>query len=115
MNFQVLKLELEKTEEPEIKLLTSFDSLRKQESSRKKSVSASLTTPKPLTVWITTNCGKFLKRDGNTRPPYLPSEIPVGKSRSKSEPDMEQWTGLKLGEKYIKAEYCHPAYSTCIM
>ena len=39
---------------------------------------------------ITTNCGKFLKRDGNTRPPYLPSEIPVGKSRSKSEPDMEQ-------------------------
>ena len=50
MNFQVLKLELEKTEEPEIKLLTSFDSLRKQESSRKKSISASFTAPKPLTV-----------------------------------------------------------------
>ena len=41
---------------------------------------ASLTTPKPLIVWITTNCGKFL--DGNTIPPYLPPEKPVCRSRS---------------------------------
>ena len=53
---------LEKAEEPEIKLPTSVGSLKKQESSRKTSISASLTTTKPLTVWITTNCGKFLKR-----------------------------------------------------
>ena len=50
---------LEKAEEPEIKLPTFIGSLKNQESSRKASTSASLTTPKPLTVWITTNCGKF--------------------------------------------------------
>ena len=50
---------LEKAEEPEIKLPTSTESLKKQESSRKTSISALLTMPKPLTVWITINCGKF--------------------------------------------------------
>ena len=50
---------LEKAEEPEIKLLTSTGSWEKQESSRKTSISALLTMPKPLTVWITINCGKF--------------------------------------------------------
>ena len=44
---------------PEIKLPTSTGSSRKQESSRKTSISALLTMPKPLTVWITINCGKF--------------------------------------------------------
>ena len=61
-NFQMFKLDLEKAEEPEIKLPTSSGSLKRQESSRKASTSALLTTPKPLTVWITTNCGKFWKR-----------------------------------------------------
>ena len=61
-NFQMFKFHLEKAEEPEIKLPTSIGSQKKQESSRKTSASALLTTPKPLTVWITTNCGKFLKR-----------------------------------------------------
>ena len=50
---------LEKAEEPEIKLATSAESWKKQESSRKTSTSALLTMPKPLTVWITINCGKF--------------------------------------------------------
>ena len=62
MNFQMLKLDLGKAEEPEIKLPTSIGSSKKQESSRKTSNFALLTTPKPLTVWITTNCGKFFKR-----------------------------------------------------
>ena len=53
VNFQMLKLVLEKAEEPEIKLPTSAGSLKKQESSRKTSISALLTMPKPLTVWIT--------------------------------------------------------------
>ena len=53
---------LEKAEEPEIKLPTSAGSWKKQESSRKASISALLTMPKPLTVWITVNCGKFFKR-----------------------------------------------------
>ena len=62
MNFQMFKLVLEKAEEPEIKLPTSAGSLKKQESSRETSISALLTMPKPLTVWITINCGKFWKR-----------------------------------------------------
>ena len=60
--FQMFKLDLEKAEEPEIKLPTFTGSSKKQESSRKTSTSALLTTPKPLIVWITTNCGKFFKR-----------------------------------------------------
>ena len=58
-NFQMDKLVLEKAEEPEIKLPTSIGSSKKHESSRKTSISALLTMPKPLTVWITTNCTKF--------------------------------------------------------
>ena len=56
------KLVLEKAEEPEIKLPTSIGSLKKQESCRKTSTFTLLTTSKPLTVWITINCGKFWKR-----------------------------------------------------
>ena len=63
MNFQMFKLDLEKAEEPEIKLPTSVGSLKKQKSSRKTSISVSLTMPKPLTVWITTNW-KILKEMG---------------------------------------------------
>ena len=55
MNFQMFKLVLEKAEEPEIKLPTSPGSLKEQESFRKRSTSALLTTPEPLTVWIITN------------------------------------------------------------
>ena len=58
----MFRLDLEKAEEPEVKLPTSAGSWKKQESSRKTSISALLTMPKPLTVWITTNCGKFFKR-----------------------------------------------------
>ena len=62
VNFQTFKLVLEKAEGPEIKLPTSVGSLKKQESFRKTSISALLTMPKPLSVWITINCGKFWKR-----------------------------------------------------
>ena len=62
LNFQMFKLDLEKAEEPEIKLPISVGSSKKQGSSRKTSFYALLTMPKPLTVWITTNCGKFWKR-----------------------------------------------------
>ena len=53
MNFLIFKLVLEKAEEPEIKLPTSAGSWKKQESSRKTSISALLTMPNPLTVWVT--------------------------------------------------------------
>ena len=69
----MFKLDLEKAEEPEIKLPTSVGSLKKQEISRKTSNSALLTMPKLLTMWITTICGKS-ERDRNTRPPNLPPE-----------------------------------------
>ena len=62
MNFQMFKLYLEKAEEPETKLPTSIGSSKKQESYKKTSTSTLLTMPKPLTVWITTNSGKFFKR-----------------------------------------------------
>ena len=64
MNFQMFKLVLEKADEPEIKLPTSAGSSKKEKSSRKTSTAALLTMPKPLTVWITINCGKFLKEMG---------------------------------------------------
>ena len=63
VNFQMLKLDLEKAEEPEIKLPASAGSSKKQESSRKTSLSALLTMSKPLTVWITINW-KILKETG---------------------------------------------------
>jgi len=62
MNFQIFKLDLEKAEEPEINLPISTGSSKQQKSSRKTTTSALLTLPKPLTVWITTNCGKFFKK-----------------------------------------------------
>ena len=60
VNFQMFKLDLEKAQDLETKLQTSIGSSKKQESSRK--TSALLTTQKPLTLWITTKCGKFWKR-----------------------------------------------------
>ena len=83
MNFHMLKLDLEKAEEPEIKLPTFTGSSKKQKSSRKASISALLTMPKPLTVWVTTNCGKFFKR-WNTKQPDLAPEKSVCKSKNNS-------------------------------
>ena len=79
---------------------------------RKTSTSASLTTLKPLTVWITTNYGKFLKRweCQTTLPASSKTYMQVKKHQL--ELDMEQWTGSKLGKEYVKAVYCHPAYLT---
>ena len=62
VNHELPDVQAEKAEEPEIKLPTSAGSWKKQESSRKTSISAFLTMPKPLSVWITTNSEKFLKR-----------------------------------------------------
>ena len=92
---QMFKLVLEKAEEPEIKLPTSTGSSKKQESSRKTSISALLTMPKPLTVWITINCGKFWKRweYQTTWPASWETCMQVRKQQL--EMDMEQQTGSK--------------------
>ena len=68
--------------------------------------------PITLTVWITTNCEKFLKRweYQNTLPASW--EICLQVKKQPLEPDVEQWTGSKLGKEYVKAVYCHPAYLT---
>ena len=79
----MFKLVLEKAEEPEIKLPTSAGSSKKQESSRKTSISVLLTMPKLLTVWITITVGNS-ERDGNIRPPDLPLEKSVCRSGSNS-------------------------------
>ena len=111
MNFQMFKLDLEKTEEPEIKLPTSAGSSKKEESSRKTSISALLTMPKPLTVWITVNCGKFWERwDYQTIWPAS-WEICMQVGKQQLEPDMEQRTDFKSVEKeHVKAAYRLPAY-----
>ena len=108
----MFKLDLEKAEEPEIKLPTSVRSQKMQENSRKTSTSASLTTLKPLTVCIATNCGKFLKRWEYQTTLPASWEICMQVRKQQLELDMEQQTGSKLGKKYVKAVYCHPAYLT---
>ena len=94
-NFQMFKLDLEKAEEPEIKLPTSIGSLKKQESSRKTSISALLTMPKPLNVWITINCGKFWRRWEYQTTWPASWEICMQVRKQQLELDMEQQTGSK--------------------
>ena len=89
------KLDLEKTEEPEVKLPTSVGSSKKQESSRKTSISALLTKPKPLIVWITINCGKFWKRWEYQTTLSASWETCMQDKKQQLELDMEQQTGSK--------------------
>ena len=95
MNFQMFKLVLGKAEEPEIKLPISAGSSKKQESSRKTAISALLIMPKPLTLWVTINCGKFWKRweYQTTWPASWETYMQVRKQQL--ELDMEQQTGSK--------------------
>ena len=108
----MFKLDLEKAEEPRIKLPTYDGSYKKQKNSRK--TSAWLTTLKPLSVWIThtKKNWKILKEMGI--PDHLTSllrNLYTGQEQQ-LEPAMEQQTGPKLGKEYIKVVCCHPAYLT---
>ena len=89
----MFKQVLEKAEEPKIKLPTSAGSSKKQESSRKTSISVLLTMPKPLTVWIITNCGKFWKRWEYQITWPASWEIHMQVKKQQLELDMEQQTG----------------------
>ena len=86
----MFNLGLEKAEEPELKWQTSTGSQEKQDSSRKTSISALLTTAKPLIVCITTNCGKFLKRWEYQTTLPASWEICMQVKKQQSELDMEQ-------------------------
>ena len=91
MNFHMIKLDLEKAEEPEITLLTFTGSSKKQESDRKISISALLTMPKPLTVWITTNWKILKEMEISDHLTCLLRNLYAGQEAT--ELDMEQWTG----------------------
>ena len=95
VNFLMFKLVLEKAEEPEIKLPTSTGSWKKQESYRKTSISAFLTMPKPLTVWITINCAKFWKRWEYQTTWPASWEICMQARKQQLELDMEQQTARR--------------------
>ena len=88
--------------------------IKKQVSSRKASTSALLTMPKPLTVWSTTNCGKFFKRWVYQTTWPASWEVCMQVRKPQLELDMEQQTGSKSRKEYVKAVYCHPAYLTYI-
>ena len=106
----MFKLDLQKAEEPEIKLPTSIESQKKQESSRKTSTYALLTTPQPLMVWIKIKW-KILNKMGI--PGHLTCLLRnLYASQEETVPEMEQWTSCKLGKEYVKTAYCHPAYLT---
>ena len=104
-------------EEPEIKLPTSIGSSKKQEGSRKISTCALLTVPKPLTVWITTNCdlqdpSKILQEMGIPdhltcllRNLYAGQEATVRNGHGTID-----W--FQIGKEHVKAIYCHLAYLT---
>ena len=77
-------------------------------------ISALLTIPKPLAVWITINCGKIWKRWEYQTTWPASWEICMQVRKQQLELDMEQKTGSKLGKEYIKAVYCHPVYLTYI-
>ena len=110
VSYQMFKLDLEKSEEPEIKLPTSAGSSKKQESSRR--TFALLTTSRSLTVWITKKLWKILKEIGI--PDTLPAswEICRQVKKQRLELDMEKQTGSKSGKEYDKAIYCQPVYLT---
>jgi len=104
----MFKLILEKAEEPEIKFPTSTGSLKKQENSRKTSISALLTMPKPLAVWITINW-KILKEIGIPdhltfllRNLYAGQEATVRTGHGTTD-------SFQIGKEYVNAVYCHPA------
>ena len=104
------KLVLGKAEGPEIKLPTSTGLSKKQEISRNTSTSALLTMPKPLTVWTTINCGKFLEMG---IPDYLTCLLRNLYAGQEATVQTGHGTDCsKSGKEYVKAVYCHPAYLT---
>ena len=83
-----------------------------REFQKKTSISALLTMPKPLTVWITINCGKFFKQWEYQTTLSASWEICMQVKKQQWELDMEQQTGSKLEKEYVKAVYYHPAHLT---
>ena len=107
----MFQLDLEKADEPEIKLPTSVGSFKKQENSRKNIYFCFIDYAKAFDYVDHDNLWKILQEMGIQdnltsvlRNLYVGQEI--------TELDMEQQTGSKLGKEYVEAVYCHPAYLT---
>ena len=112
MNFQVFKLDLEKAEEPEIKLPPSAGSSKKQESSRKNIYFSFIDYAKAFDCVDHNKLWKFWKRWEYQTTWPASCEICMQVKKQQLELHMEQQTGSKSGKEYIKAVYCHPAYLT---
>ena len=110
MNFQIFNLDLEKAEEPEIKLPTSGESSKKQDSSRKVSTSALSTMPMPLIVWTTTNPRKFFRWEYQTTWPAS-WEICMQVRKQQLELDINRLVPNRERVTW-RLYYCHPAYLT---
>ena len=106
----MFKLGLEKAEEQDFNMIRWI--IEKARNSRKTSTSALLTTLKSLSVWITINCGKFLKRWEYQTTLSASWETCMKVKKQQLEADMEHPTGSKSGKECIKAACCHPAYLT---
>ena len=104
-NFQMYKLDLEKTEEPEMKLPTSTGSQKKQQ---KKIYFCFTDYAKAFTVCITTNCGKFLKWVPDHLTCFLTNLYAGQEATVRAKYGTR--TGLKLEKECVKAIYCHPDY-----
>ena len=102
----MFKLDLEKAEEPDIKLPTSVGSSKKQDSIRKPSTFCFIDYTKAFDC-VDPNCGKFWKRWEYQTTLPASWEICMQVKKQQLKPDMEQQTGSKLGKEYIKAVYCH--------
>ena len=115
VNFQMFKLVSEKAEGREIELQTSAGSSKKQESSRKTSISALFTTPKSLTVWTKANFGKFLKRWEYQTTLSASWEVYMQVKKQQLELDMEQWTGKGVRQGCILSPCLFNFYAEYIM
>ena len=106
-NFQMYKLGFKEAEEPEIKVPTSIGSWWKQGNSRKTSTSVSLTMLKPFTVWIITNCGKFLETRIPDHLTCLLQNLYAGQQTTfRTGHGTTDW--FKIGKECNKAVCCHP-------
>ena len=110
--FQKYKLDLEKAEEPEIKLPASIGLQKKAREFQKNTYIYFIDYTKDFDCVDQTNCGKFFKRWEYQTTWPASWEICMQVRKQQLEPDMEQQTGSKLGKEYIKAVYCFPSYLT---
>ena len=109
----MFKLDLDKAEEPEIKLPNNIWIIKKTSEFQKNIYSCFIDYAKVF-VWITTNSGKFFKRWEYQTTLPASWEICMQVKKQQLELDMEQQTGSKQEKEYIKAVYCHPVYLTDI-